>query len=191
MSPPRDASKGVQRSLREMRTPRLRMAPPRPEDFFESCALWSDEDVTRFLGGRAQTEEEVWSRLLRYIGHWSVMGYGYWVVREAGTGRFVGEVGFADKRRPLPAPFGDSPEAGWALMPWAHGQGLASEALAAALLFADARFLEDRTVCMIDPLNLSSSRLALRHGFRPFGAESYRGAPLDLFERIRGGGAAP
>ena len=42
------------------------------------------------------------------------------------------------------------------LAPWAHGQGLASEAVAAAHAWGDARFGEPRTVCMIDPDNAPS-----------------------------------
>jgi RimJ/RimL family protein N-acetyltransferase len=175
-----------QRSLREMQTLRLRLSVPRPEDFADLCVLWSDEDVTRFIGGRAQSPEEVWSRLLRYIGHWSVLGYGYWIIRETVTGRFVGELGFAEMRRPIPAPFSEFPEAGWAVMPWTRGMGFASEALAAAVLFADARFLENQTVCMIDPQNTRSQRLALRHGYARYGDHDYRGVRLDLFARTRG-----
>jgi RimJ/RimL family protein N-acetyltransferase len=42
-------------------------------DFADSLRLWSDPDVTRYIGGRPFTEEEVWSRLLRYAGHWSLL----------------------------------------------------------------------------------------------------------------------
>jgi hypothetical protein len=34
-----------------------------------------------------------------YIGHWALMGFGYWVIEEKATGEFVGDVGFADFKR--------------------------------------------------------------------------------------------
>jgi GNAT superfamily N-acetyltransferase len=49
------------------------------------------------------------------------------------TGRFVGEVGFADFRRAITPALGDRPEAGWILSPSAHGRGFAREAMDAAL----------------------------------------------------------
>jgi RimJ/RimL family protein N-acetyltransferase len=61
------------------------------------------------------------------------MGFGFWVVREKSTGRFVGEVGLANFRRDIEPSLGESKEAGWVLSPWAHGKGFATEAVRAAL----------------------------------------------------------
>ncbi len=61
--------------------------------------MWGVRIVTRHIGGRPFTAEESWSRLLRYAGHWYLLGFGYWAVVERGTNRFVGEVGFADFHR--------------------------------------------------------------------------------------------
>jgi hypothetical protein len=61
------------------------------------------------------------------------MGFGFWIVRERTTGRFVGEVGLAEFRRDLARPLPDAPEAGWVIAPWAHGQGFATEAVPAAI----------------------------------------------------------
>jgi RimJ/RimL family protein N-acetyltransferase len=55
--------------------------------------------------------------------------------------RFVGEVGFADFRREINPPL-DAPEAGWVLASWAAGNGLATEAMIAALRWADAAVQE-------------------------------------------------
>ena len=76
-------------------TARLTLRGHRIEDFDECAAMWGDPEVTRHIGGRPFTEEEVWTRLLRYVGHWSLLGFGYWVIREKATHRFVGEAGFA------------------------------------------------------------------------------------------------
>ena len=145
--------------------------------------MWSDSNVTRFIGGRPSTREETWGRLLRYIGHWHALGYGYWVVAERSSGRFVGEVGFADMKREMTPSLEGMPEIGWALMPAAHGKGIASEAVAAALAWGDANFDGRKTACMIDPQNLASIRVAEKNGYREFARATYRGLPSILFQR--------
>ena len=164
-------------------TERLTLRPHGRADFEESAAMWADDGVTRHIGGRPFTREESWARLLRYVGLWGLLGYGYWVVRETATARFVGEVGFADFHRELDPPFGDAPEAGWALSPEAHGRGFASEALAAALAWGDRRF-GGRTVCMINPGNAASIRVAEKAGYAEYARTSFKGAPTILFERL-------
>lgn len=166
-----------------LETERLTLRGHTPADFAESAAMWGDPQVARFIGGRPSTEEEVWSRLLRYVGHWAVKGYGYWVVRERASGRFVGEVGFADFHRAIDPPLGEAPEAGWALASWAHGQGFGSEAVRALTAWGDQAFGGARTVCMISPENAPSIALASRVGFREYARSVYHDAPTILFER--------
>jgi RimJ/RimL family protein N-acetyltransferase len=132
----------------------------------DSCAdLWRDATVTRYIGGRPYSREETWARLLRYIGHWEALGYGFWAVEEKATGQFAGELGFADFKREIDPPIAE-PEAGWAFLPRVHGRGYATEALRAALSWADAHFEEPRTVCLIHPENAPSFRVAEKCGFR-------------------------
>lgn len=167
-------------------TRRLTLRPHGRDDFADSAAMWGDAGVTRHIGGRPFSAEECWARLLRYAGLWALLGYGYWVVRERGTDRFVGEVGFGNFHRDLDPPFGDTPEAGWALTPAAHGQGYAGEALAAALAWADERFDGGRTVCMIDPANVPSLRVAEKAGYREYARTEFKETPTILFERLPG-----
>jgi RimJ/RimL family protein N-acetyltransferase len=172
------------RAAPDLETPRLRLQGHGLKDFAESAALWADPEVVRFIGGRPFTEEEVWTRLLRYVGHWAALGYGYWVIREASSGRFVGEVGFADFKRALDPPFGDAPEIGWALCPWAHGRGYASEAIQAVLGWGDAHFgAGARTVCMISPDNAPSIRAAQKAGYGQFARTTYKGSSTLLYSR--------
>jgi len=153
--------------------------------------MWADPAVTRHIGGRPSTAEETWARVLRYAGLWGLLGFGYWVARERGTGRFVGEVGLADFRRDI-APALDAPEVGWVLAPWAHGRGLATEAVRAALAWADARagsasappaLLSGRTACIIAPENVASLRVAEKCGFLGAGSATFRGAAVPVFTR--------
>ena len=145
--------------------------------------MWGDAAVTRYIGGRPFTREEVWARLLRYVGHWALLGYGFWAVEEKATGSFVGEVGFADFKREIEPTIGDTPEAGWVLDPRMHGKGYATEALRAALTWADGRFESGRTVCIIHPENAVSLRVAAKCGYREFCRTTYKGQPAVLFGR--------
>lgn len=151
---------------------------------FEACAaMWADPLVTRHIGGRPSSEEEVWARVLRYAGLWALLGFGYWVVRERATGRFVGEVGLADFRRDLTPALGDAPEVGWALAPWAHGRGFATEAVRAALAWGDAHLGPSRTACLITPENVASIRVAAKCGYRETARATYKGVGTLIFER--------
>jgi RimJ/RimL family protein N-acetyltransferase len=179
MAPPR----GLTPPARALETARLTLRPHRLEDFEDSAALWADPLVTRFIGGRPFTREESWARLLRYAGHWGLLDFGYWVIREAATGRFVGEAGFADFRRDIRPGFEGAPEIGWVLAPWAHGLGFATEAARAILAWGEVRFGPVRTVCIIDPDHAASLRVAAKCGYREAARATYHGRELLLLER--------
>ncbi|HEX8394942.1 MAG TPA: GNAT family N-acetyltransferase [Longimicrobium sp.] len=169
-----------------LHTARLTLRGHTLADFDESRALWADPLVTRYIGGRPFTAEEVWARLLRYAGLWALLGYGYWVVRETATGRFVGEAGLADFHRDITPSIGGAPEAGWVLAPWAHGQGFATEVVGAVLRWSDAHLPAQRTVCLIDPGNLASVRVAEKCGFRQTARGVYKEQETLILHRPRG-----
>lgn len=146
-------------------TPRLRLRPHVAADFAAIAALWADADVVRFITGRPATPTESWARLLRHIGHWSAIGYGYWVVETREDGRFLGEVGFGDFRRALDPPVDGIPEAGWVLRPAAAGRGHATEAMRAALDWLDRATPFRRSFCIVDPRNRASSKVAEKLGY--------------------------
>jgi RimJ/RimL family protein N-acetyltransferase len=164
-------------------TERLTMRGHRLDDLDDCYALWSDPIGTRYTTGRPQTEEEVWTRLLRYVGHWALMGFGYWMVRETTTDRFVGEVGFADYHRAIVPSVIGVPELGWVLMRDMQGRGLATEAVQAALAWGEQQFHGGRTVCIIDPQNEPSLRVADKVGYREFARTLYKDQPIVMFER--------
>jgi RimJ/RimL family protein N-acetyltransferase len=182
-------------------TARLTLRDHTLADFAECAAMWADPVVTRHVGGRPSSEEEVWARVLRYAGLWALLGFGYWVVRERASGRFVGEVGLADFRRALtPAlapPLAGAPEMGWVLATWAHGRGFATEAVRAALAWSDAHLDRlpgaaphagphagpGRTVCLIAPENVASIRVAEKCGYREVARATYQGRVTLVFAR--------
>ena len=164
-------------------TERLRMRGHRVEDFDDCLAMWSDPEVTRFIGGKPLSGEDVWARLLRYAGHWHLLGYGYWLVERKDTGLFVGEVGFADFKRQIAPSFEGIPEIGWVLIPWAHGNGYAIEALRAATAWGDQHFGGKTTGCLINPDNKASIRVAEKGGYKSFCRTFYKEHPAIIFRR--------
>jgi RimJ/RimL family protein N-acetyltransferase len=171
------------RAIPVLQTERLVLRGHRRDDLKDCLEMWGNPAVTRYIGGRAFTREEVWTRLLRYLGHWSLLGFGYWLVTEKGSGAFVGEVGFADFERDLSPGFGAAPEAGWIVTPGARERGYATEAIRAAHTWINQTHGAQRTVCMIDHDNAVSQRIAERCGYRTWTEASYHGKPVMLYER--------
>lgn len=164
-------------------TERLRLRAHTLGDFEACVALWGDPAVTAFIGGRPSSRDEVWSRLLRYVGHWALLDYGFWLIEERASGAFVGEIGFADFKRGLGPDFDAYPEMGWALSPSQQGKGYAAEAARACMDWAVARFSGSPFVCMIDPANTPSIKVASKLGFAPFAQIELRGSPVTLYRR--------
>lgn len=166
-----------------LETARLKLRGHRLDDFTHSAAMWADPNVTRYIGGKPLTEEEAWTKFLRYVGHWHFMAFGYWAVEEKATGAFVGELGFADYKRDLQPSLNGTPEIGWVLASPAHGKGYATEAVRAAVAWGDAQFQSARTACIIAPENLASIRVAAKCGYCGPQPATYKGKPTLLFVR--------
>lgn len=164
-------------------TERLILRPPTLEDFDDIAGMYSDADVVRYLGGRPFTREEAWARLLRHVGHWQIFGFGFWIVRQLQSGRYVGDVGFANFRRQIEPSYEDAPEAGWVLALSAQHQGFATEAMRAAHGWLENQRGACRTMCIIEPENASSIRVAEKCGYKEFARSTYKNSPVILFER--------
>ncbi len=167
-----------------LETERLNLRGHREEDFTASSAMWADPVVTRHIGGRPLSAEESWSRLLRYVGHWALFGFGYWVVEEKASGNFIGELGFADYKRGMEPPLKGTPEIGWILATEFHGKGYATEAVRAAVAWGDRHFGAGPTACLIDPENLASIRVAEKCGYRKSHVATYKGHSSLVLVRI-------
>jgi RimJ/RimL family protein N-acetyltransferase len=165
-------------------TLRLTLTPHTPADLEDCAAMWADPRVTEHIGGHPLTREDAWRNIQRYVGHWTLFGWGYFVVRDAASGTFLGEVGLMDSRRDTTPSFEGTPEAGWAFAPATWGRGYAREAMAALTRWADEEGFA-RTVCVIDPANSRSNRLAESLGYQRVGVIRYRDAATELFVRAR------
>ena len=166
-------------------TERLVLRPHVAQDFDAVAKLWADPEVVRHISGTPAAPEESWARLLRYIGHWQALGFGYWAVTLRGSGQFVGEVGFADFRRDMQPGLNGVPEAGWVLSPAVHGQGIATEAVARIHRWADQDTDWAETVCIFDPAHAVSQKVARRLGYVVRGEARYKaGAALVMARKV-------
>lgn len=166
-------------------TDRLVLRKHRVQDTDLIVQLATDPAVTQFIRGLPVNREEAWHRLLRYAGHWSLFDYGMFAVFERASNQFIGEVGLADFQRGLGTDFDGRPEAAWLFTGNSHGKGYAFEAMTAMLAWFDDQLLPSGSVCIIDPKNSASIRLAEKLGFNHYGHGNYRGADVNKYNRIR------
>jgi RimJ/RimL family protein N-acetyltransferase len=56
-------------------TKRLRLRGHALSDYQDCVRLWGNAEVTRHIGGKPQSPEDAWARLLRHFGHWCALGF--------------------------------------------------------------------------------------------------------------------
>jgi RimJ/RimL family protein N-acetyltransferase len=168
-------------------TPRLRLRGWRAEDFPASHHMWSNPEVVRHITGRPSKRGESWARVLRYTGHWALLGYSFWLIEELQGGAFVGEAGFANFERELEPSLAGIPEIGWALNRQFHGRGYATEAVRAAVAWGDANLPVAKTACIIGPQNTASLGVARKCGYSDWTTADFDGEPTFMLHRPRGG----
>ena len=149
--------------------------------------MWADPNVTRFIGGRPSTPQQTLSRVLAYLGHWKVMGFGYWAIEERSSGAFIGEIGFADFKRGISSQMDNVPELGFALSSRVHGLGYGTEAVGVVLSWGDEHLPSNRTVALVNEQNEASLRILARYGYQAFERGNVNGSPVMFLERISPG----
>jgi ribosomal-protein-alanine N-acetyltransferase len=144
-----------------LRTDRLVLRAPRPEDF-EAYAAFRASERARVLGGPF-TRIQSFEQLAGIVGHWQLRGFGRWIVADRATGEALGIVGlFYPEGWP-------EPEIAWSVFEAAEGRGIAFEAATAARDYAYRVLGWSTVVSLIAPDNHRSVALALRLGAAPDG----------------------
>ena len=164
-------------------TERTRLRPHRFSDLDDVAALWGEPSVVEHIMPAPLARSQAWTRLLRYVGHWAMLPYGYWVVEDKQTGAFLGEVGFADWKREVAPSVEGLPELGWIIKPSAQGQGLATETVMAALDWADRHIDAKETVALISPGHATSARIARKVGFGDPETGLFGTEPIHIYRR--------
>lgn len=169
----------------ELETKRLRLVPLGLRHWEDYARAWADPATTRFIGGTPRDRTTSWTKFIAAAGLWPVCGFGYWVFEDRQTGAYRGCGGLARFERGI-AELEGAPEAGWALAPDAWGQGIATEAMAAALEWADTVLRAPEVRCIIDPDNAASHRVAAKLGFEMIGHNATAIGPVHIYRRCAG-----
>jgi len=167
-------------------TARLELWQPQVGDLADLFELTRDEETRRFLGSFVPSTMDAFNRLQRNAGSWALYGYGTFMVREQGQPRIVANCGVFRSHRGFGAEQGldDVAEAGWIVHRDHWGQGLAHEAMAAALGWFDQVHGKQRIACMIEQGHAASDALARKLGFVPYAThQPETGSPLVLYQR--------
>lgn len=164
-----------------LETERLILRGHRLEDFDAIAEQWANPEVVKYIGGTPSSREASWSRLLRYPGHWQMLGFGYWAIFLT-DGTFVGEIGLADYQRDIAPSLDGLAEMGWVISPAFHGQGYALEAARKVLDWADTH-LDRQLCCIIAPEHTASIRLAEKCGFVAQTDTLYHASATRIFKR--------
>ncbi|HEU5417339.1 MAG TPA: GNAT family N-acetyltransferase [Streptosporangiaceae bacterium] len=160
-------------------TARLSLREMTDADLDDMASLLGDPEVMRHYP-RPRTRDEAQAWINWNKSNYAEHGFGLWLVTLRETGEFVGDCGLVyqqvDGVREV--------EVGYHVTTSLQGQGLATEAAAAARDYArDVRGFR-RLIAIIDPANVPSQRVAEKIGLRPekrsrpFGLEAviYAGA---------------
>lgn len=142
--------------------------------FAEMCA---DEVLMRYVGG-VMDVIDAWRRMAVYAGHWSLRGYGPWVLEDKASGELAGYCGVYD-------PDGwPEREINWGLRRRFLGQGLVTEAAERVRAYAyDELAFQTITSC-IDLENSPSIAVAHRLGATLDKTVDFRGRPMGVFRHL-------
>jgi ribosomal-protein-alanine N-acetyltransferase len=144
-----------------LETKRLLFRRPVMSDLDDYIALYSNPEITKFIPDAprnpAETREEV---------EWFLHGHprhpelGLWATIHKATGRFAGRCGL------LPWTIAGQPEVevAYTLAQEFWGQGLATEAAKAILAYGFKQLDLSRLICLVDPANYASRRVAEKIG---------------------------
>jgi ribosomal-protein-alanine N-acetyltransferase len=178
---PKSLAEIAMNELESPQTPRLLLCRMMAKDLDDLTRMHLDSRVMATLGG-VRTPEVTRDWMERQLEHWRQYGFGLWLARERGTGRFVGRGGLhhveIDGR--------DEIEVGYSLVPEFWGRGLATE-LARAIIDVAFTILDlPELVCFTLTTNFASQRVMQKAGFRFERELLYKELPHVLYRMRRG-----
>lgn len=161
-------------SIPTLDTPRLRLRPPDAQAAAAYEAFYTDPQASHHYGGPL-TPGQAWARLATDLGHWSLRGFGVWVIERKADRHVVGTCGYWQG-------LGWPRELTWWLLPSARGQGLALEASQAAITHALEAWHWPEVQTYMNDDNAAARTLALRLGGQRIGRQAFPdGRERDVF----------
>ncbi|MFJ8636360.1 GNAT family N-acetyltransferase [Streptomyces sp. NPDC093568] len=150
-----------------LETPRLILRRWREEDVAPMAAVHSDPEVMRWIrDGSVLDEQQTRGRVQAWESEWESQGFGLFAVEIRSTGELAGFTGLSVPNylpEVLPAV-----EVGWRLGRSHWGQGLATEAAAAAVRFGFEERGLKRIVSITQVGNDASERIMTKLGMHLF-----------------------
>jgi len=140
-----------------LETERLLLRLPIADDLSRFTEFFTS-DRAKYAGGSA-SESKAWSEFAEMIGHWTLRGFGSFVITDKRSGRAIGHVGGL---QPLDWP---ERELGWSIWRDAdEGMGYATEAVKTVIQHLFTSLKWDTAVSYIAPDNTRSIEFAQRLG---------------------------
>lgn len=128
------------------------------EDLFR---LYHSPDVRKYYSEGMPSYAETKQELEWMINHcYAKYGFGMWATIYKETGKFIGRCGLT----PMDIEGCEEIEVGYMLAKEYWGQGLATEAAQAILQYGFEQVGLSRLICVINPGNQASSRVAMKMG---------------------------
>ncbi|MEX5713608.1 GNAT family N-acetyltransferase [Parafrankia sp. FMc6] len=138
-------------------TPRLKLRSWHLTDVEPYLAMARHPDMSLYTSSPSRIGS-VWGMTAFQIGHWALNRFGMWIIEERTTGEFLGRAGLYEE-------YGwPDIEVAWTVRRDRWGQGIATEAGAAALEFAFTEVDRERVISIIHPENKGSIRVAEKLG---------------------------
>jgi RimJ/RimL family protein N-acetyltransferase len=165
----------------QIETERLILRTFLESDWKDLYEYYSDEICMKYTSGRRLTDWETWRTMATMIGHWQIRGYGPYALIERTSKKVLGCVGLW---YPLEWP---EPEIKWGLAKNAWGRGYAREAAETVRQMATKFLPEYHLISLIDPLNVSSIKVATSIGAKYEKTIPFRdGRDVDLYRHKQG-----
>lgn len=152
-----------QQHLIILETKRLLLRRQITEDLDDLWALYCDPEITKYIPdaprSRAEAKEELeWHR----HGHPRFPELGLWATIDKETGKFIGRCGLL----PWTIEGQNEVEVAYTIARDYWGKGLATEASQAILQYGFQKLNLPRLICLIDPENVASQKVAEKIGMR-------------------------
>jgi RimJ/RimL family protein N-acetyltransferase len=161
-------------------TDRLVATRPDVGDVQTLAALWDDDRVTSWLGGK-RTREQVEALVARWQAHWGDHGFGPFVLRDRATDEVVGWCGLqwttVAGERAIELLYGIDADR------W--GEGLTTEAARRMVAVADDVLGLDELVAFTLTTNRASQRVMEKSGFTYEREITHADLPHVLYRRSR------
>lgn len=144
-----------------LQTPHLLLRRQVPADLDDLWALYCDPEITRYIPDAPRSRQEAKEELEWHMnGHPRNPDLGLWATIHRETGRFIGRCGLL----PWTIEGRQEVEVAYTIARPYWGQGLATEAARAILQHGFVTLNLERLVCLIDPENAASQKVAEKIG---------------------------